>query len=479
MQELTSAQTVDAMLSARRRAWMAEAEAFELAAHFADLHAADPADQPSGSTAVLFGERAVSLGHDGTPEVAEFASLEIAAALNIAREAADCLIGDALSLRHRLPLLWQKMRDGFLRVGVARAIVAKTASLPLKQALVVDRELAPLVEGVSAYRLIKTAEGLVLALTPPEQAQDDYEKAQSSRGVWIGQSGHGVTDVSAVVNAADGIFLDAQLDRVAGILAQGGSTDSRDVRRSTALGILATPARVLQLLQASLLDAADDPELPFDDEGPEDAGCPAKGSRGHTCGTITVDPELLLPKATVVVHVEENTVAELDGIARVERCGPVLAQWMAELLQSTRVTVKPVIDASTITPSDSYEISARMRQVVTARNPYEVFPGSKKPARVCDLDHTDPWRAPSTSSGNEKPHSGNGKPNSGNGEGLTRPDNLGPLSRTVHRAKTHGGWLLRQLAPGMFFWRSPDGFAYLVTPSRSWVIHNPVTPSIA
>ena len=58
------------------------------------------------------------------------------------------------------------------------------------------------------------------------------------------------------------------------------------------------------------------------------------------------------------------------------------------------------------------------------------------------------------------------------------PDNLGPLSRTVHGAKTHGGWLLRQLTPGMFFWRSPDGFAYLVTPSRSWMIHNPVTPRV-
>ncbi|ROR53066.1 uncharacterized protein DUF222 [Luteococcus japonicus] len=470
MQDLTSAQTVDAMLSARRRAWMAEAEEFELAAHFADLHpgeAVEQQQQPAGSAVVLFGEKSVRPGHDGTPEVAEFASLEIAAALNITREAADCLIGDALSLRHRLPKVWQKMRDGFLRVGVARAIVAKTASLPLQQALQLDRELASLVEGVSAYRLIATAEGLVLELTPAEQAQDDYERAQASRGVWIGQSGFGVSDVAGVVNAADGIFLDAQLDRVAGILAQGGSTDSRDVRRSTALGILATPARALQLLQASLLDAADDPELPFDDAVSEDQGadsCPAAGLRGHTCGAVTVDPELLLPKATVVVHVEENTVAEMDGVARVERCGPVLAEWMADLLQNTRITVRPVVDATNITPSDSYEVSARMRQVVTSRNPYEVFPGSKKPAQTCDLDHTEPWHPPPPAPAAEPP--------------ATRPDNLGPLSRTVHRAKTHGGWLLRQLAPGMFFWRSPDGFAYLVTPSRSWMIHNPVTPRV-
>ncbi|MFZ2259747.1 MAG: hypothetical protein WAV52_03250, partial [Luteococcus japonicus] len=72
MQDLTSAQTVDAMLSARRRAWMAEAEEFELAAHFADLHpgeAVEQQQQPAGSAVVLFGEKSVRPGHDGTPEV--------------------------------------------------------------------------------------------------------------------------------------------------------------------------------------------------------------------------------------------------------------------------------------------------------------------------------------------------------------------------------------------------------------------------
>ncbi|MGO4956857.1 DUF222 domain-containing protein [Luteococcus sp. Sow4_B9] len=477
MQELTSAQTVDAMLSARRRAWQAEAEQFRLAAHFADLHGADMhgvdphavdpvANRPAGSPTVLFGEGAVRLGDDGTPEVAEFASLEIAAALNISRESANCLIGDALSLRHRMPLLWQKMCDGFLRVGVARTIVAKTSSLPFRQALEVDRRLAPLVGGVSAHRLVGTAEGLVLELTPADQAHDEFQAAQAARGVWIGGSGHGITQVAAVVSAADGIFLDAQLDRMAAILAQGGCEDSRDVRRSTALGICANPARALDLLQASLLDPADDPELPLED-GPSDDGCPARGMRGHTCGAVTVDPELLLPRATVVVHVEENTVAELDGLARMERHGPVLASWMAELLQNTRITVKPVVDPAGTTPSDSYEISARMRQLVTTRNPYEVFPGSKKTAERCDLDHTEPWRPP------PQELEAHGAPPP------TRLDNLGPLSRTVHRAKTHGGWLLRQLSPGMFFWRSPDGFAYLVTPSRSWMIHNPIAPVVS
>ena len=56
---------------------------------------------------------------------------------------------------------------------------------------------------------------------------------------------------------------------------------------------------------------------------------------------------------------------------------------------------------------------------------------------------------------------------------MTRPDNLGPLSRKVHRAKTHGGWQLDQPSPGVFLWRSPLGFGYLVTPSHCWMVDDP------
>ena len=57
--------------------------------------------------------------------------------------------------------------------------------------------------------------------------------------------------------------------------------------------------------------------------------------------------------------------------------------------------------------------------------------------------------------------------------GQTRPDNLGPLGRRVHRAKTHGRWRVEQVAPGCYPWRSPEGFVYLVTPSLSLELHDP------
>jgi len=39
---------------------------------------------------------------------------------------------------------------------------------------------------------------------------------------------------------------------------------------------------------------------------------------------------------------------------------------------------------------------------------------------------------------------------------------VNPLSRTAHRAKTHGGWKRVNLAPGHTEWTSPTGQRYTV-----------------
>lgn len=178
-----------------------------------------------------------------------------------------------------------------------------------------------------------------------------------------------------------------------------------------------------------------------------------------------------------MVHISHETACENDGIARVEDIGPVIAESLRTLLAGTRLTVRPVIDSCTIPPSDRYEIPVRMRRIVEVRNPVEVFPGSRKPAGRCDLDHTIDWQPPRTTRqqppdppGQLHPPGRLGPPATG-----TQPGNLAPLSCTLHRAKTHGGWRYQTVLPGCCLWRSPDGFGYLVTPQRSWLIHNPVT----
>ncbi len=144
------------------------------------------------------------------------------------------------------------------------------------------------------------------------------------------------------------------------------------------------------------------------------------------------------------------------GVARIEGVGPLDLQTLRRFLGHTQVTVKPVVDLNTIPPVDHYEVPVRLRQHVLARNPVEAFPFSARPANNCDLDHTVPydWQA----------H---------DGAEQTRADNLGPLSRRVHRAKTARLWQVEQWQPGWYTWTSPHGFQYEVGPYGTTTLGRP------
>ena len=46
--------------------------------------------------------------------------------------------------------------------------------------------------------------------------------------------------------------------------------------------------------------------------------------------------------------------------------------------------------------------------------------------------------------------------------GQTRPDNLAPLCRRHHRAKTHFGWSYVRNRDGTYTWTGPRGHRYTV-----------------
>ena len=80
-------------------------------------------------------ERAVRVGGVGTPRVAEFAYAELGARLEMRPWSARRLVADALDVRHRLPLIWARLRaPGEARVGHARLVAAKTRHLSVEAA---------------------------------------------------------------------------------------------------------------------------------------------------------------------------------------------------------------------------------------------------------------------------------------------------------------------------------------------------------
>jgi hypothetical protein len=54
--------------------------------------------------------------------------------------------------------------------------------------------------------------------------------------------------------------------------------------------------------------------------------------------------------------------------------------------------------------------------------------------------------------------------------GQTSRENLGPLSRREHRAKTVGGWRTKQPDPGLYVWRSPEGHVAVTTNQGTLVL---------
>lgn len=431
----------------------AEAERFAIYARFADAYRYVPEDGP-----VLAGtERLVQWGGDGVPGVAEFCTLELAAALRTSEESVRLTIGDALAVRHRLPSVWARVMDGGFRVWRARELARVTRQLSFDQVIALDAEVGPLLVTMSYRRLLNLVKGRVMQLQP-ERAQTEYEHLKGQCQVVFDESAAGFTRVWATIPAGDAVMLKAQVARLAGIIGQlrapgdavvdSQSRESLKMRHALALGVLANPALALQLIQASVQS-----ELP--DLDPE---CPARGMRGHSCGRVDVDPEKLLPHADLVIHLSDETLREGVGVVREEKLGPLLAGWVKDLVGHTRVRVRPVLDAGGMVATDAYECPPRMREAVELRNGYEVFPFSQRLARGLDLDHTQPWASTPPPPPAEPP---------------TRPGNLGPLSRKVHRAKTHAGWQLSQPLPGVFCWTSPLGFGYLVTPSHSWMTHDP------
>ena len=364
-----------------------------------------------------FGEAAEQLifhGAQGTPPVAEYLSLEVAALLGMSPGSGACLIGEVLNCVYRHPVMWAAVQSGAVRWYRATEVIGyvNSAGLPLEAAQWVDERIAPLLQTLPRGRAMRKLRGLI-AIAAPELARERERQSRESRHVTICsptmESG-ACRDLYGRLDLSDAVALDATLTQLAGVLSALGDTDSLEGRRATALGILAEPARALQLLT----------------EGTD------PGSSRTT---------------TVILHVTDRSLADAALMGRVDGHGPLSRETWVELVGHDRVSIRPIVDLNAITPVDAYEIPDRIRDAVMMRSPVDMFPYGTTAARRCDLDHTIPYE--------HLP----GRP-----RGQTRIDNLAPLSRRAHRAKTARRWRVTQDENGWLEWLSPAGYRYAVGP---------------
>ncbi|MGH3500814.1 MAG: DUF222 domain-containing protein, partial [Nocardioidaceae bacterium] len=383
-------------------------------------------------------ERLVSLGGEGTPEVAEFAPAELATELGISDGAGRHLVADALDLRHRLPGLWAKVTAGDVRVFVARQVAGKTRDLDPTAAAHVDEKTCLYVDTLSWGRLEPVVDAAVIA-ADPELAQARADEEAQRQGVFTGRgSEHGLNTMFIRAGAADVSSLDAYVDAIADQLGLLGDTDSKDLRRATALGYVCDPDAVWTLFnQPPATQPADADEPASDDPGPTPDHHDAEGDPWDLAHPTNTDhdtdqadpaasPETTrheppagqdqpapdeprddsripaafrrptpptiphpLRSVTLYLHLDPDVFSGLKpGAARYTGEGPITVEQAREILGHANVTIKPVIDLADMTPADAYEVPARLKEAAMLRTPASCFPYASDPDPKVDIDHT-------------------------------------------------------------------------------------------
>ena len=144
-----------------------------------------------------------------------------------------------------------------------------SAQLTQEQAHWVDEETTPYVETLPPGRYLNLVRAKIIA-ADPAAAAERAKAAELARFVRAGQTDeNGLRTLVARARAGDVTVLVAVIDRIAAILSDRGDTDPVDVRRATALRVLANPAEALELLASARCAAA--PRRPASTSGADEA----------------------------------------------------------------------------------------------------------------------------------------------------------------------------------------------------------------
>lgn len=359
----------------------------------------------------------------GAPLVAEFAPDGLAAAVGWSVVAAQSLMGDGLELKYRLPGVLDLTMRGVLPLHLARYVAEHTRDLSEEAVGYADRLVTRDHARLTRPR-IRTLVDEARLYHDPDRQLDRELQALAARNVtlWPGST-PATTDVAMTLDTRDAEAFDRAISQTAEALKRLGDGDDLDIRRARAVGVLADPQRALDVLATGT-----------------DPGATTAGGVGK-------------PAAVLWLHLDESAVFDLDMFPVpliADGLGTLSSDLLKNWLADTTLIIRPVLDLNRPDAVDQHDPPLWMADLVRLRDPCCVFPGCRRASRSCDLDHIEAYL----------PLSMGGPP------GQTRPDNLAPLCRRHHRAKTHGRWRYRRHPDGSHHWTSPTGRTHQVPPAQ-------------
>lgn len=167
-----------------------------------------------------------------------------------------------------------------------------------------------------------------------------------------------------------------------------------------------------------------------------------------------IAPTVVLTVPVLSLLGRDDEPADLEGF------GPVDLETARALCGQATSFLRVLTDPETGTVlsvgRDLYRIPADLRRAVELRDRTCRFPGCRRRARRCDVDHSTAWP-----------------------KGRTELCNLACLCRKHHRLKHRLGWAVSQDAAGGLRWRSPAGRRYRTEPGSALWPPPPRSPLLA
>ncbi|RHA40068.1 HNH endonuclease [Cellulomonas rhizosphaerae] len=351
---------------------------------------------------------------------ASYADDEIASALACTRQAAQALVLRAEALG-REPALNDGLLNGMLDVRKVDAILAEVATLvngPVRDGIV--REAAERGGSLTAPQLRRHVRQAVL-LADPETAAKREVAARDERRVEVQWMPDSMVWLSAYLPAADGITVMTVLDALADSRVPGETRTADQLRADALVDLFG--------------DVLDRGELP--------CGRPLPQRKGR--------------RTSVEVAVGAGTLLGLDeNPGFLAGYGPIPAPVARALAQDatwSRLLHDAVTGAILERSPVRYRPGVDLTGLVTARDRTCRFPGCRRPAMRCELDHRVPFD-PSRPA-----------------EDQTTASNLDCLCKHHHQAKTDGAWTPRRdPVSGVMTWTSAMGITYSRAPDSVIVL---------
>jgi hypothetical protein len=400
----------------------ADRSKLRLATHWAERHRVGDVLEAAHWSDADLRDICEPIGGVGTPLVSEAAVTPLAASLGVSPRAAMQLMSDGLDLKYRLPKAREAVEELRLAPWRARRIANLTHGLSQQAAAWVDAELAPIADSCCPARIERAVQEAIARFDPAQQAQVE-DQARAAWGVRL-------EDYSGPVWAG---------------------TSKLEITGDT------PTLRKLYDVVCAKAHAQLDPARPTEAQ-------PSLEQRKIRALGLIADGAGATTKTKLYLHLDATELPDpVKKLGMVERLGPLTVATIERWLATSRFTLQPVLDMSRTDAVDQYEPPAWMRELVILRDGTCVHPNCTVDARDCDLDHVEAYVAT----------------DDGGPPGQTRPENLAPLCRRHHRAKTHYGWSYQRNADGGYTWIDPFGRSYDVAPRGQMLSASTTAPAVS